>query len=479
MKNWKKGEIMKRNERLEAIYSEFDAAAQGLCDDTGGILCEITSEYKGEEEERELKYRFAKIYYGSFICELVYTAHGTLSLINSILGCVVYADKSEDTIGVPLPLVTDFLDRDVTAPMCIPCISNAAGMKQAVCCIGSVIAQLMPQLVELSTDSEKKEALTEFYHKELNTAFDMELELEQEREIGEEQLTPYEIMQLEKRFYFDLITDRLTSGAFFQYMKGEKISLRQLKKITESKKSFGYEKRMARLWQSGQPYEIPDLSAISDGLQLYDSNGVQKPNLKELGTMFLSWFVLGICIEPVYLLLYLAVQFFEKRGAEYVLFDPYAWIYTFLFAYITGIATSYFTRLWFYRLLNKKQYEAYEEMDHVVNGAGADKFMKVILGMIVSASIVACVLLPMQNLKFTSGGFWDNSQLFSLQGTHYSYAEIERVYFKPEDQKQFFASYVIVLSSGKEINLFDLDDSLSYEAELTSLMKEHGILVEK
>ena len=468
---------MERNERLEAIYSEFDAAAQGLCADTGGILCEITSEYTGEEEERKLKYRFAKIYYGSFICELVYTAHGTLSQINSILGCVVYADKSEDTIGVPLPLVTDFLDRDVTAPMCIPCISNAAGMRQAIGCIGSVIAQVMPQLTELPADSEKKEALTEFYRKELNTAFDMELE--QEEEIGEDELTPYEIMQLEKRFYFDLITDRLTSGAFFQYMKGKRISPRQLKKITESKKSFGYEKRMARLWQSEQPYEIPDLSAISDGLQLYDSNGVQKPNLKELGTMFLSWFVLAICIAPVYLLLYLAVQFFEKRGAEYVLFDPYAWIYTFLFAYITGIATSYFTRLWFYRLLNKKQYEAYEEMDHVVNGAGADKFMKVILGMIVSASIVACVLLPMQNLKFTSGGFWDNSQLFSLQGTHYSYAEIERVYFKPEDQKQFFASYVIVLSSGKEINLFDLDDSLSYEAELTSLMKEHGILVEK
>ena len=79
---------------------------------------------------------------------------------------------------------------------------------------------------------------------------------------------------------------------------------------------------MARLWQSGQPYEIPDLSAIFDGLQLYDSNGVQKPNLKELGTMFLSWFVLGICIEPVYLLLYFAVQFFEKRGAEYVLHNP-------------------------------------------------------------------------------------------------------------------------------------------------------------
>ena len=477
MKNWKKGEIMKRNERLEAIYSEFDAAAQGLCDDTGGILCEITSEYKGEEEERELKYRFAKIYYGSFICELVYTVHGTLSQINSILGCVVYANKSEDTIGVPLPLVTDFLDRDVTAPMCIPCISNAAGMKQAVSCIGSVIAQVMPQLVELSTDSEKKEALTEFYRKELNTAFNMELD--QEEEIGEDELTPYEIMQLEKRFYFDLITDRLTSGAFFQYMKGEKISPRQLKKITESKNSFGYEKRMARLWQSGQPYEIPDLSAISDGLQLYDSNGVQKPNLREWRTLFFSWLVLGICIAPVYLLLYFAVQLFEKHGAEYVLSDSYAWMYTFLFAYITGIATSYFTRLWFYRLLNKKQYESYEEMDHVVNGAGADKFMRIFLGMIVSASIVACVLLPMQNLKFTSGGFWDNSQLFSLQGTHYSYVEIERVYFRPEDQTQYSASYVIVLSSGKEINLFDLDDSLSYEEELTSLMKEHGIKVEK
>ena len=470
---------MERNERLEAIYSEFDAAAQGLCDDTGGILCEITSEYKGEEEERELKYRFAKIYYGSFICELVYTAHGTLSLINSILGCVVYADKSEDTIGVPLPLVTDFLDRDVTAPMCIPCISNAAGMKQAVCCIGSVIAQLMPQLVKLSPDSEKKEALTEFYRKELNTAFDMELELEQEKEIGEEQLTPYEIMQLEKRFYFDLITDRLTSGAFFQYMKGEKISPWQLKKITESKKSFGYEKRMARIWQSGQPYEIPDLSAIFDGLQLYDSNGVQKPNFRDILALFLSSIVFTLCIEPVYLLLYFAVQFFENRGAEYVLSDPYSWINTFVFSYLTGIATSYFTRLFVYRLLNKEQYDAYEEMDHVVNGAGADKFMRVILGMIVSASIVACVLLPMQNLKFTGGGFWDNSQLFSLQGTHYSYAEIERVYFKPEDQNQYSASYVIVLSSGREINLFDLDDSLSYEEELTSLMKEHGIKVEK
>lgn len=468
---------MERNERLEAIYSEFDAAAQGLCDDTGGILCEITSEYKGEEEERELKYRFAKIYYGSFICELVYTVHGTLSQINSILGCVVYANKSEDTIGVPLPLVTDFLDRDVTAPMCIPCISNAAGMKQAVSCIGSVIAQVMPQLVELSTDSEKKEALTEFYRKELNTAFNMELD--QEEEIGEDELTPYEIMQLEKRFYFDLITDRLTSGAFFQYMKGEKISPRQLKKITESKKSFGYEKRMARIWQSGQPYEIPDLSAIFDGLQLYDSNGVQKPNFRDILALFLSSIVFTLCIEPVYLLLYFAVQFFENRGAEYVLSDPYSWINTFVFSYLTGIATSYFTRLFVYRLLNKEQYDAYEEMDHVVNGAGADKFMRVILGMIVSASIVACVLLPMQNLKFTGGGFWDNSQLFSLQGTHYSYAEIERVYFKPEDQKQYSASYVIVLSSGKEINLFDLDDSLSYEEELTSLMKEHGIKVEK
>ena len=46
-------ETMERNERLEAIYNEFDAAAQELCDDTGGILYEITSEYKGEEEERE------------------------------------------------------------------------------------------------------------------------------------------------------------------------------------------------------------------------------------------------------------------------------------------------------------------------------------------------------------------------------------------------------------------------------------------
>lgn len=470
---------MERNQRLEAIYSEFDAAAQGLCDDTSGILCEITSEYKGEEEERTLRYRFAKIYYGSFICELVYTAHGTLSQINSILGCVVYADKSEDTIGVPLPLVTDFLDRDITAPMCIPCISNVAGMKQAVDCIGSVIAQVMPQLTELSTDSEKKEALTEFYRKELNTAFDFDMKLEQEEEIGEDELTPYEIMQLEKRFYFNLITDRLTSGAFFQYMKGERISAKQLKKITQSKKSFGYEKRMARLWQSGQQYEIPDLTAISDGLQLYDRNGVQKSNLREFWTMFLSWFVLAICIAPVYLLLYFAVQFFEKRGAEYVVSDPYGWFYPFVFSYLTGIATSYFTRLWFYRLLNKKQYEAYEEMDHVVNGAGTDKFMRVILGMIVSASIVACVLLPMQNLKFTSGGFWDNSQLFSLQGTHYSYAEIERVYFKPADQTQYSASYVIVLSSGKEINLFDFDDSLSYEAEFTALMTEHGIKVEK
>ena len=451
---------MERNERLEAIYSEFDAAAQTLCADTGGILCEITSEYTGEQEERKLKYRFAKIYYRSFICELVFTAHSTLSLINSILGCVVYADKSEETIGVPLPLVTDFLDRDVTAPMCIPCISNADGMKQAISCIGSAIVQVMPQLTELSTDSGKKEALIEFYRNELNTAFDMELE--EDDDIGEDDLTPYEIMQIEKRLYFDLITDRLTSGAFFQYMKGRKISPRKLKKIAKNKKSFGYEKRMARIWQSGQPYEFPDLSAISEGLQLYDRNGVQKSNLKELGSLFLSWFVWGMCIEPVYLLMFFAVQSFEKRDAAFVVSDPYKWIVTFLLAGITGMAASYFTRRWFYRLLNKKQFDAYEEMDHIVNGAGADRFMRVCLGIIVSVSIVACVLLPMQNLKFTSGGFWDNSRLFSLQGTHYSYVEIERVYFKPEDQSQYASSYVIVLSNGKEINLFDMDDSFSH-----------------
>lgn len=119
---------MKREEILNSIFMQFDKSARQFCEDTQGVFCEISREYKGEQQPKNLKYCFAKIYYNSFVVKFTYTAHGMMNVINSILGCSICLDKADDSREIPLPLITDYCDVDILTPMFIPFITNEAGM---------------------------------------------------------------------------------------------------------------------------------------------------------------------------------------------------------------------------------------------------------------------------------------------------------------------------------------------------------------
>lgn len=455
---------MKREEILNCIFSQFDQSAKLFCEDTQGIFCEISKEYKGEYEPQNLKFCFAKIYYHSFAVKLTYTAHGTMNVVNSILGCSVCFDKTDDSIEIPLPLVTDYCDVDIIAPMFIPFITNETGMVQAFDCIGSVLKQLFAKLVDISCDPEYKNRILTTYTDEIKHIFETDISIE-----------------ILNRELYDFFTLRFTSTAFINFLKGNRTkAIAQLKK---TKKLTGYETRMLKLWTLQKQSEIPNLPSVIANADTYNEHGVQKTNFKEFGIMLLSWLLMAPAASVPFIGLYFLLVWIEGRASVYLLGPIYNFPFCILFGFITAIAASYFTRFKFYNWLSKKDYEKYCEMDSVQNGGGADKLMKGFVAVISVIGVVGCVFLAKWNLNFLSDGFIDNSKFLSLQGNYYSYNEIERVYYKPDRVNDFgqtldFPSYVLVLENSKEIDLYEYGEISDYENKLIKHFRDKGVKVE-
>ena len=458
---------MTRNEKLNSIFSQFDKSAEQFCANTDGLYCEISSVYKGEEKPQNLQYRFAKIYYNAFAIKFVYTAHGIMSVVNSVLGCSVYLDKTEDAIGIPLSLATDYCDMDFATPMCIPCITNNKGMIQAFECIGSVLLKSLDRFAEISCNAEYKARLLTAFTNEMNDLFELD--------------GTVEMNGVSTNVIVDFFTLRFSSSAYISYIKGNAASaVKQLKKI---KKLTGYEKRLLALWKAKNREELPDLSAIITNLEAYSENGTPKTDFREFGATFFSWLLLSPVISALYAGIYFLLVYVEGVQSVYLMGPAYNYPNSILFGFITAIAVSYFTRFKFYKWLYKNDYEKYCETEFVQNGNGADKFMKGFLTVVVVASVAGCLLFSKWNLNFLPDGFTDNSKFFSLKGEYYAYSEIEKVYYKPDrvnglDETLNFPSYVLVLKDKTEIDLYELGEISDYENKLVEYLRIQGVKIE-
>lgn len=456
-----------RSDILKRIHSQFDLSAHAFCQDTDGLFCEISSEYKKDENPENLKSRTATIYYRSFALRFIYTAHATMNVTNSILGCVVCLDKSEDAIAVPLPLAASYCGYNTKIPMFIPLITNPLGMQQAFDCIARVLQDLLPLFADISCNTEQYDAFLAAYAQELQVIF----------ELDEEPANIAAIAPLAYEFF----TLRFSSDAFICYLRGDvKAAVKRLRKI---KKRTDYETQMLSLWQSDEDLTLPALSAITENTCTYNSKGVQKADVKEFFAMFLSWFALTIPIGGCYSGVFFLLLLLEGRESVYLMGPEYSYPYCIMLGFITAIAASYFTRFRFYKLLFRKNYQRFCELDSVQNGGGSDRIMKGFLRFLVIVGIAGCILLSKWNVNFKEDGFVDNTKFFSLRGEYIEYSEIQRVYYRPDRVNDFgetlpFPSYVIALRNGEEIDLYEFDEIPNYD-DLLEYLQTKGVNVEK
>jgi len=456
---------MKREEVIDSICMQFDESAKLFCTDTEGLSCELSKEYKGAREPQNLQYCFAKIYYNSFVIKFIYTAHATMNVVNSILGCSVCFDKNDDSLEIPLPLLTDYCDFDSSTPMFIPFVSNQQSMIQAFDCIGSVLQQLLPKLANISCSPEQTDRILTAYIEELKSIFNTDVSAN---------TTGFAFYK-----YFTL---RFTSAAFINFIKGN--CTKAIEQLKKEKKPTSYETRLKRLWSACDPGENLDLSAIIENLEMYNESGIQKADFKEFGAMFLSWLLLTPATSIVYLVFYFLLVWIEGQDSIFLMGPMYNFPNCILFGFITAISLSYFTRFKFYKWLHKKDFEKYCEIDGIQNGGKSDRTMKRFTVFLCVIGLLGCVLLAKWNLNFLSEGFVDNSKFFSLKGEYHSYSEVEKVYYKPDRVNDFgeiidFPSYVLVLENGEEIDLYEHGDIADYENDLLAHLRAKGIKIEK
>ena len=457
---------MNREERLLSLFDQFDASAKQFCEETNGIFCEISSEYKGEELPRNLKFRFAKLYYRSVLVQFTYTAHGPMNVVNSVLSCSMCLDKSDNAVEIPLPLMTDYLDLNIATPLYIPLITTPDGMMQAYRCIGDVVKQCLSAFEAFGNDREWKTRLMKAYFDEMATLFDADVENDWDQDT--------------KWAYNNFFFLRFSSDVCLNILKGNRV--KATKQLSKLKDQTGYEKRLIGL------LALPELemalpSEVVANSAMYNDQGVQKSNFKEFGALFLSWLLFAPIFSLAYLVLFSLLVLIEGRESIYLMGPIYNFPYCILCGFVTSVEASYFTRFKMYKWIHKKDYETYCAMDHIQNGGKSDRLMKRFLTFIMAAGVILCGLLARWNLNFLPDGFVDNSKFFTLRGEYHAYDEIERVYYRPDRVNDFgdtleFPSYVIVLKDGTEIDLYEHGDIGDYDPELLDALRARDVPVE-
>ena len=461
---------MTREERLSRILAEFDRQAEEFCRESNGLTCEIRSVYKkmGAKDPQNLKHRLARVSFHTFAVEFKYTAHSLLNASQSILECLVYPDKECHEVPIPLPMVLDYCDVDTANPLCIPMIFSPEAMKEAFASLTDALREHRQTMESSFAGEESGQAVYQAFFGELTELFGIPEEEE------------------ERQFYlndalYDLFTIRFSADPFLSFIRGDRE--RAIRRLGKVKKPTGYEKRVLRLWQADKT-PSPALSQIQRIAASYTKSGTPKQSGKELFVFFLSWLILTVILLPLYGGFYLLLRLLEGRDSLYLMSSLANVAYSFLFAFLTAIAASYFLRFRLYRRIYPKDFERYCEIDHMQNGSGSDRLMKVLLHGIVIAAIAGTALLAKWNINFLENGFVDNTKFLSLKGEYHAYEEVDSVYYKPNRVNGLgevieFPSYVLVLKDGTEIDFYQYEDISEHGDALFRLFREKGIPVDE
>lgn len=283
-------------------------------------------------------------------------------------------------------------------------------------------------------------------------------------------------------FFYTLLTNHMAGDPYLRYMYGN--TDKALVKLERMKYKSNYEQRLIRLLQKEVPARPAVPLSVQENIRAkYNKNGSPKSAGKEVGALFLSWIIWTVIWIPFFVGIFFLFYFVESRNAELVL-GPMAQLpFVFLPSFLMGICSGYYSRHFVYRLLFKKSYEKQQRLDHIENGPGSDRLMKVFFTLLLIGGMFFTLLMVKWNVKLLPNGIVDNSAFFSLKETYYRYKEVDKVYYKPnriiDDEPVDFSSYVIALKNGEQIDLYDFVPEEKDYDEFLSLIRKKGVPVEK
>lgn len=466
---------MTREERLTSLLEAFDRCAEQYASESNALRLETDSVYKNNrtEDPAKLKLHVAHLHYHAYVLEFRYTARATLNTVQSILECLVYPEKTPDAIALPLPLLLDYCNVDTLSPPCIPMIADGESMEEAFSALTDTLRTHRDLIANTCASEEQRTAVLQAFLKEIIAI----LHLTPDPTAEAYGVRPYLGPAL-----YDFLTLRFVSVHFLNFIKGDRATA--IKQLSKIKEPFSYETRLLRLLEkeTAIPCDLPLAREIlSDA---FTKGGSQRTSGKEFFCMMLAWFLLTALLFPVYAGIYYLMRFFAVGSDSVFLLTSGANVaYSFLFAFLTAIAASYFLRLPLLSRLYRKNYARRLALDHLQNGKGADRLIKVLLHLIVIASLVLTVFISKWNVNFSEGSFVDNSAFFSLQGEYHAYSDIECCYYKPDRVNDLgetipYPSYALRLKDGREIDFYELAEIEEYDPALLDFLRSKGVVID-
>ena len=439
---------MTRQNTMQEIIDEMNRSAKTFAEQSGAITCETFSVFKKGSQAENIKQHFAELVYpAGYVLLFQYTAHGLAGVVNSILECYLIPDCFP-ALPYPLSHIAGFLEADTPLLLTIPMISDAQTMQDSFAQLAEVIIGMQPKIETLVSDSDRCAAVRISFLEHVFAETKKQITV-----LDDEALWTLE-------FFYTLLTNHMAGDPYLRYMYGN--TDKALVKLERMKYKSNYEQRLIRLLQKEVPARPAVPLSVQENIRAkYNKNGSPKSAGKEVGALF----------------------FVESRNAELVL-GPMAQLpFVFLPSFLMGICSSYYSRHFVYRLLFKKSYEKQQRLDHIENGPGSDRLMKVFFTLLLIGGMFFTLLMVKWNVKLLPNGIVDNSAFFSLKETYYRYKEVDKVYYKPnriiDDEPVDFSSYVIALKNGEQIDLYDFVPEEKDYDEFLSLIRKKGVPVEK
>ena len=292
---------MTKNDILNTIYKEFDSLANDFSSKTGGESCRITSDYNGEAVPANLEHRSAMISYENMAIEFRYTAHGLLGLVNSILECMIYTDKTEDSVPVPLQFACEYLRRTPAVPLTIPLISNAECMREAFSILEKAIMLIFDDIAEICLSTYSSEKLCDFF--------------------GDELCRIGNIKRTEDIFVTDtdymVLTAHFVSDYYVNFFRDDKKSA--VRGLDKFKHKSNYDRSVLSLWNSDFSFSSINIPALRKSANAYNKSGVQKNDFKEFIAFFIPTLLMSPFISVIYVALFLFLVNLEGRDSVYLM----------------------------------------------------------------------------------------------------------------------------------------------------------------
>ena len=442
---------MNQNHYLKELIKSFEEEVSTYSEETNALSYTFLPSYKGNEDIDHIFDYKAFVEYEGYTLIYRFTVHSFLSQVNHILDCYICF---EDSLPYPIHHLLGYYDIRSTKAYIIPCISNVLTLKESF------------RLLAHNIESVKDALLSYDHHDFISEYHNLVVKY-----------SHIDDSDFEEDYHYAFIEDIQifeTDICYINYLLGKNDEA--LKKYHKKNNVTVYEEMIMSMLEEGCSFDDQLPYSVIYNLKSYDKNGMMKTDIKEIMVMIIAIICLTLGWGAFYYVLHFIFSKLLLRNAMfYIGEDPF---FIFLPAFISSIATSYFARFRFYKILFKKDYHNYIEKEYVTNTPKTNLFMFRFTKLVLILSMVFVMLMTNCTIQFNSDGVVDNSSFFKLKGTYYAYEDIELYYY--DDQKNAFDDLIgeptyVIHTENEDIDLYYYCDVNDLEKNIIPYLKDKGV----